>query len=58
MNESELRKEIGIGEKELVNTNRGSLDIFSVSDGRVTYGLLAEGKVSYMTTDKFLENFK
>ncbi len=57
MTEQELRKRIGIGENQLVNTNHGLVDIFAVRDGRITYGFLASGTMKSETIKEFLERF-
>ena len=45
MTETELRKRCGLKSNELINSNRGALDIFSVKDGMVTIGVVATGRV-------------
>lgn len=55
MTEKELRKICGLKDDELINTNRGALDIFGVKNDYVSYGFLAEGAVLIETVDSFLE---
>ena len=42
MTANELREKIGLGPGELLDTNRGPLDILSVNGDKVTYGFLTE----------------
>ena len=58
MNVEKLRKHLKIGPKELINTNRGPLDILSVQDGKVTYGFLAEAKTMQESIEGFLKHFE
>ena len=58
MTEKELRKRIGIGPTELVQSSSGVIDIFAVKGGRITYGFLISGKMQSETIDDFLARFK
>lgn len=63
MTEEELRKECGLDNGELLNTNRGLLDIFDVkelSTGQfmVSYGFLATGDVLSESVESFIDRVK
>jgi len=58
MNESDLRKKIGLEENELLNTSKGLVDIFDVSGGKVQYGFVATGGINTETVENFLNHFK
>jgi hypothetical protein len=59
MTEQELRKKIGIGKNELVETNKGFIDIFGIGKIKdtVSYGFLATGVVQTESIDDFLAHF-
>lgn len=58
MTEEQIRKKIGIGPTELVQSSSGAIDIFAVKGGRITYGFLISGKMQSETIDDFLARFK
>ena len=58
MTEEQIRKKIGVGPAELVQSSSGFIDIFAVKGGRITYGLLISGKMKSETIDDFLARFK
>lgn len=55
--EQDLRKHLNLGEGELINTNKGALDIFSVKGGVVSYGFLIGGSTQTENIDDFLSHF-
>lgn len=55
--EEQLRAFLGLSKGELINTNNGALDIFSVKSGKVSYGFLADGSVMKEDIDSFLNHF-
>ena len=57
MTEKELRDKIGIGERQLVNTNKGLMDILYIHDNKVFFGFLAFGSVQSEPIEEFLEKF-
>lgn len=56
MTEKELREKIGIGEKDLIDSPQGLVDILRVKDDVVVLGYLAGG-VKQVDINDFLENF-
>jgi hypothetical protein len=57
MTENELREKLFLKEGELINTNRGAMDIFSVENDIVTYGFVAGGKPMTESIESFLAHF-
>ena len=55
--ENKLRDKLGLDAGELVETNKGLLDILSVSKTRVTYGFLAGGCPQSEPITDFLNHF-
>ena len=56
MTEKELRKKIGIGDKDLIDSPQGLVDILGVKDNTITLGYLVGG-VKQVDINDFLENF-
>jgi len=57
MTEKELREKLYLKEGELINTNRGAMDILSVENDIVTYGFVAGGKPMSESVEAFLSHF-
>jgi len=57
MTEGELRDKVGIGEKGLLDSDQGLVDIFGVKDNRVSYGFLSSGKIVTENIDAFMRRF-
>ena len=57
MTEKELRDKVGVGEKGLLDSSNGLIDIFGVRDNRVSYGFLASGKTVTESIDAFMGRF-
>lgn len=53
----ELLEKLGFKENQLIDTNLGALDIFTVSEDKVTYGFLAKGNIQTESVDEFLKHF-
>ena len=58
MNQKELRKKIGIGEKDLIDSPRGLVDILSVENDLITLGYLASGGTQKVKVEDFLKGFR
>ena len=58
MTEKELRKTIGIGEKDLIDSPRGLVDILSVENDLITLGYLASGGTQKVKVEDFLKGFR
>lgn len=57
-NEKDLRKILGIGDKDLINSNSGLVDIFDVKNGYISYGLLiGNGSVKRIKVEDFLNKW-
>jgi len=58
MTEKELRKKIGIGDKDLIGSPQGLVDILGVQDDIVTLGYLAGGGIRKVEVETFLKGFR
>ena len=56
--EEDLREYIGIGEKDLIGSKSGAIDIFGVKNGMVSLGYVATGWQDKRTIDDFLKDGK
>ncbi len=57
MTKKQLMSTIGKEENDLINTNLGLLDVFSVDDKNVHYGFLATGGQQSESIEDFLGRF-
>ena len=57
MTEKEVRNRIGVKTEELVETNKGLLDLVKVENDKVHYGFLGGGGIQIEPVDDFLAHF-
>ena len=54
---AQLREVLDLKKGQLIDTNKGALDIFKVEAGRVYYGFLATGETADEPMDEFMKKF-
>ena len=54
---AQLREVLDLKKGQLIDTNKGALDIFKVEGGRVYYGFLATGETADEPMDEFMKKF-
>ena len=53
----DLRKKLGLKKNQMISTNKGALDVFTVKRGRIYYGFVGTGHTDDEPIDDFIKRF-